>query len=184
MSIEAILRLTNLFPYHFKTEIKMEFKKPTSGRVDFTFLHTPIVVSLVLSIILAACSPTQKESMKDDSVKSSILDGTWVPIKQELGGKLLPKTIYAKQKLILNDSTYTFSAESIDKGIVKHRDDKMDIYGKEGVNAGKHFTAIYKYDNEQLTICYNLMGDSYPEGFETKSKPTLFLSVFTKEMTK
>ncbi len=60
----------------------------------------------------------------------------------------------------------------------------MDIYGKEGVNAGKHFTAIYKYDNEQLTICYNLSGDSYPKTFETKSKSRLFLSVFKKGLTK
>ena len=84
----------------------------------------------------------------------------------------------------MSDSTYTFSAESIDKGVVKYRDDKMDIYGKEGVNAGKHFTAIYKYENDQLTICYNLKGDSYPEAFETKSKPLLFLSVFKKELIK
>ena len=60
----------------------------------------------------------------------------------------------------------------------------MDIYGKEGVNTGKHFTAIYKYENDQMTVCYNLVGDSYPETFETKSKPTLFLSVFKREGTK
>ena len=60
----------------------------------------------------------------------------------------------------------------------------MDIYGKQGVNAGKHFTAIYKLENELLTICYNLRGDSYPAAFETKGKPTLFLSVFKKEVPK
>ena len=97
-------------------------------------------------------------------------------------GKELPKVVYEKQKLVIVDSNYVFSAESVDKGVVKYRDgDKMDIYGKEGVNTGKHFTAIYKFENEQLTICYNLAGDSYPDGFETKSKPTLFLSVFTKQ---
>ena len=60
----------------------------------------------------------------------------------------------------------------------------MDIYGKEGINAGKHFTAIYKYQNNQLTICYNLKGDSYPTAFETSAGPTLFLSVFQKEVSK
>jgi hypothetical protein len=88
---------------------------------------------------------------------------------------------FAKQKLIISDSNYTVMAESVDKGVVHYKDDKMDIYGKEGVNAGKHFTAIYKYENNQLTICYNLSGDSYPQAFETKSKPTLFLSIFKKE---
>ena len=57
----------------------------------------------------------------------------------------------------------------------------MDIYGEEGVNAGRHFTAIYKYENEELYICYNLKGDSCPGTFETKDKPLFFLSVFKKE---
>lgn len=111
-------------------------------------------------------------------------NGTWIPIKQEMGGTLLSNSAFENQKLIINDSSYTVIAESVDKGIVKYKDNKMDIYGKDGANADKHFTAICKYDNEQLTICYNLSGDSYPEAFETKSKPTLFLSVFRREIVK
>jgi uncharacterized protein (TIGR03067 family) len=123
-------------------------------------------------------------SSKNVTMKSGKLNGTWVPIKQELGGKSLPNSVFEKQKLIIADSTYTFIAESIDKGVVKYRDDKMDIYGTEGVNAGKHFTAIYKFENEQLTVCYNLSGDSYPETFDTQGKPMYFLSVFKKELMK
>ncbi len=122
--------------------------------------------------------------MRNATMKSSTLEGTWVPIKEEMGGRLLPKAAFENQRLTLSDSTYIFVAESVDKGVVKYRDDKMDIYGREGVNTGKHFTAIYRYDDEQLTICYNLSGDSYPEAFETKSKRSLLLSVFKKEMTK
>ena len=76
------------------------------------------------------------------------------------------------------------TAESVDKGILKYKGGQMDIYGKEGVNAGKHFTAIYKMENERLTICYNLKGDVYPSNFETKSAPTFFLSVFKKNNLK
>ena len=112
---------------------------------------------------------------------TSKLDGTWVPVKQELAGKELPKAVYEKEKLVMTDSNYILTAESVDKGIVRYGDDKMDIYGKEGVNTGKHFTAIYKFENDQLTVCYNLAGDSYPDAFETKSKPTLFLSIFTRQ---
>jgi uncharacterized protein (TIGR03067 family) len=120
--------------------------------------------------------------LKKTTGQDNKLNGTWIPVKQEIGGKELPKAVYEKQKLVIVDSNYILSAESVDKGVVKYGDgDKMDIYGKEGVNTGKHFTAIYKFENEQLTICYNLAGDSYPDGFETKSKPTLFLSVFTKQ---
>lgn len=108
------------------------------------------------------------------------LNGTWVPLRQEFGGNALPGTVFEKQKLIINDTTYTLIAESIDKGILQFRENKMDIFGKEGVNTGKHFTAIYKYENDELTICYNLKGDNYPVNFETKSRPLLFLSVFKK----
>jgi len=121
-------------------------------------------------------------SLTNAAAQTSKTDGTWIPIKQEIGGKELPKAAFEKQKLVMNDSNYTFTAESVDKGVVKYEaGGKMDIYGKEGVNAEKHFTAIYKFENDQLTICYNLTGDSYPEAFETKSKPTLFLSMFTKQ---
>lgn len=104
-----------------------------------------------------------------------------VPIQQEMAGKQWPPAAFEKQKLIVGNNAYTLIAESVDKGDVTYSGGKMDIYGKEGVNAGKHFTAIYKYEKERLTICYNLSGDTYPEAFETKSKPTLFLSVFKNE---
>ncbi len=112
------------------------------------------------------------------------LNGTWLPVKQEIGGKLLPGAAFETQKLIINDSTYIVVAESVDKGLIRYTENKMDIYGKDGINAGKHFKAIYKFENEQLTICYNLAGNNYPEAFETKSKPYLFISVFKKEIPK
>jgi uncharacterized protein (TIGR03067 family) len=108
------------------------------------------------------------------------LDGTWIPVKLEIDGAPLPPATFEKQKLTLSDSNYIFVAESVDKGIAKYSDGKMDLYGRDGVNAGKHFTAIYKMESEQLVVCYNLAGDSYPENFETKGKPTFFLAVFKK----
>jgi len=112
------------------------------------------------------------------------LNGYWKPIKQEIGGRDLPANVFAKQELIINDSVYTVIAESTDKGIVRYNGNKMDIYGKEGVNANKHFTAIFMCENQQLTICYNLKGDSYPETYDTNGKPLYFLSVFKKEALK
>ena len=94
----------------------------------------------------------------------------------------MPTSALENQTLILNGSTYTFIAESVDEGDIKYNDGKMDIWGREGVNTGKHFMAIYKLENGQLTICYNLTGDSYPEKYETKGKPMYFLSEFKKEL--
>ena len=135
--------------------------------------------TIFISLLVLSLSYT---GLKKAVTQTNNLNGTWIPVKQETAGKELPKAVYEKQKLVISDSNYTFTAESVDKGIVRYgKGDKMDIYGKEGVNTGRHFAAIYKFENEQLTICYNLVGDSYPEAFETKSKPTLFLSVFKKQ---
>lgn len=95
-------------------------------------------------------------------------------------GSLLPDSAFKTQKLIINDSSYTLVAESVDKGIVRYKNNKMDIYGKDGVNAGKHFTAIYKYDNEQLTICYNLLGIAIQNHLRLKAN-RLFSFQFSKE---
>lgn len=128
-----------------------------------------------LSFIGLFCTGPKKTIMTTNP-----LYGTWIPVKQEIGGMALPAPAFAKQKLEISDSTYTMTAESVDKGTVTFSGNKMDIYGKEGVNSGKHFTAIYKYENEELTICYNLAGNSYPESFETKGKPMYFMAVFKK----
>jgi uncharacterized protein (TIGR03067 family) len=133
------------------------------------------IIFICLLILAVSCATT-----KNNIVNTNSLNGTWKPIKQEMGGRGLPNVVFEKQQLIISDSNYTLVAESIDKGIVKYQADKMDIYGKEGVNTGKHFTAIYKYENGQLTICYNLVGSNYPEAFDTKGKPMYFLSVFNK----
>ena len=133
---------------------------------------------ITLIFLLAGLHTT---SIKTTNIShSNPINGTWIPILQELGGQALPKTAFEKQKLILTDSTYTVIAESVDKGVVKYSGNKVDIYGKDGVNAGKHFSAIFKYENGQLTLCYNLQGNSYPETFDTKGKPFFFTSVFKK----
>jgi len=131
-----------------------------------------------LTILLLVCFSIGCSVFKKH--KSDSLNGTWVPIKQEMGGTAFPAAVLEKQKLIINDSNYTVMAESVDKGVLRFNGDKIDIYGKDGVNAGKHFTAIYKYENDMLTICYNLTGDGYPEAFDTKGKPMYFLSEFKR----
>ncbi len=109
------------------------------------------------------------------------LNGTWIPVKEEIGGMPLPAPAFASQKLEIGDSTYTMTAESMDKGTVTYNGNKMDIYGKEGVNTGKHFMAIFKLENDELTICYNLAGTGYPESFDTKGKPMFFMASFRKQ---
>jgi len=141
-----------------------------------------VIILIAFCLVCFNCNTTKKAANA-----SNKLNGTWIPVKEEIGGTSLPATAFATQKLIIMDTTYTFTAESVDKGVLKYDHEKMDIYGKEGVNAGKHFTAIYKFmpdsanKGEQLAICYNLTGNGYPETFDTKGQRTFFLSVFRKE---
>jgi uncharacterized protein (TIGR03067 family) len=138
-----------------------------------------LLTILLLICIVAGCTNT-----KIAGSHTGKLNGTWIPVKQEMGGKQLPAIVFEKQRLMISDTTYTFTAESVDKGTVKYDGTKMDIYGREGVNAGKRFNTIYKYDKGMLIICYNLMGTGYPETFETKDKTGFFLSVFKREKKK
>lgn len=109
---------------------------------------------------------------------SKELDGLWQPIKEQVAGSDLNSAGFEKDRLSTNDTVYSYTNQ--DKGAVYYKDGKMDIYGREGINAGKHFMAIYKLDKDQLTVCYNLAGDGYPTAFESASKPTLFLAVFQR----
>lgn len=109
------------------------------------------------------------------------LNGKWVPIEQEIAGNAIPEAAFATQQLIIEDSLYTLTAESVDKGVIRINENKMDIYGRDGVNQGKHFTALFKLEQAQLTICYNLKGDAYPETFSTEGQPAYFKCVFKKE---
>jgi uncharacterized protein (TIGR03067 family) len=123
------------------------------------------------------CATTKK-------ISNNTISGTWTPIRGEIGGKEVPLVDLEKTKVILTDSSYTRIDEGIHKsfgkGILKYGNNKMDMYEKEGDLAGKHVAAIYKFENEQLTICYDL-SDIYPTAFETKSKPELRLIVFKKQ---
>jgi uncharacterized protein (TIGR03067 family) len=129
-----------------------------------------------LFVLCLVCSSTI-----DVTAQTNKLNGSWIPVKLEINGNALPPETFEKQKLIINDTAYTFIAESVDKGVISYKEGKMDIYGKDGVNAGRHITTIYKFENDQLVICYNLAGDKYPESYETKGKPTYFLATFKKE---
>ena len=139
-------------------------------------MRNSILLFVIICIISCAGS-------KNSTGNGHQLNGGWVAVFQEFGGNPLPATAYDNQKLIISDSNFTVIAESVDKGTVKVSSNQLDIFGKEGVNKGKHFTAIFKLENNELTICYNLKGTEYPAEFNTKGKPLYFLSRFKKEQS-
>lgn len=112
------------------------------------------------------------------------LNGSWIPVKQEFAGKAFPESAFKSYKLVMQDSIYTYGSANTDMGSLYYEQGKMDIYGRAGVNQGKHFMALYKREKDTMTICYNLKGDSYPTDFATIGKPMHFLSVYKLDTTK
>ena len=129
-----------------------------------------------LALIILSCSST-KESVSNPGD----LNGGWLPVKQEIGGKELPQSSFENQRLAIVEKSFLFIAESADEGTLTYGNGKMDIYVEVGVNAGRHFKAIYKLEDNFLTICYDLKGEDYPESFDTSVNPNLFLTTFRKE---
>jgi uncharacterized protein (TIGR03067 family) len=133
------------------------------------------LIYLFLIVSGAGCS-----SIHRSGERKNPFNGTWIPVSQELGGNALPETAFTNQKLLIRDSSYVYLAEGGDSGIVHYGENRMDIFSHAGVNAGKHFKAIYRYENGLWAICYNLSGENYPESFDTGTNPSYFLSVFKK----
>lgn len=137
------------------------------------------ITLLIIALFCWACASTP---IPRNSTKK--LGGKWNPVKQELGGNTIAKKIFNKEILSIKDTSYVISVEGDVEGV--HQDEgsifidknKIDFYGKVGKNKGKHFTAIFKIEKNQLIICYNLGGIGFPESFETKGKPLYFKSVY------
>lgn len=134
---------------------------------------------LLVSVLLFACA---SNTIPRNATKK--LTGTWVPVKQELGGNNIARQYFNKQELSIRDTTYVITAENDieglqqDEGSIYINKNKIDFYGKRGKNKGKHFTAIFKIEKNQLIICYNLAGIGFPESFETIGKPLYFKSTY------
>ena len=124
--------------------------------------------------------------LSDDARKGeSKVDGTWLASKAELGGKPMPKKAIANLKLTLEEGEYEVVAESTDRGTVTYdrsaTPKTMDIKGTEGPNKGKTILAIYKLEDDKLTICYDLSGMSRPSEFKTSPKTKLFLVTYERQ---
>lgn len=141
------------------------------------FLKSIIVLFIVAQCILMSACTLIKKTEKFNPA----LNGTWVPTSQSLGDYQLPKSFYERQQLIIDNDKYTVYAENIDKGEMKFKGNKIKIHSTDGANKGKRFTAIYKLENDQLTICYNLSGKNFPTEFSSAKHPQYFLSVFKRK---
>ena len=134
-------------------------------------------LSLIFPFLFLICFTVKAQQ----NTPVNALNGTWVPVHQENGGIPMPKVTYAKQKLIIRDSSYTVIGENADGGKLKLLDNQMDWYSDEGVHMGKHYPGIYKLENDQLIICIDRAGKTQPELLNSQWDAHYFLSVYSRE---
>jgi len=115
-----------------------------------------------------------------------MIDGTWLPVEAELGGRRFPGESLKTMQLILADGKYTAKVGDVtDKGTFKldpaARPQAIDVTGAEGPNKGKTFLAIYELTGDSLRICYDLEGKSRPTEFKTQRNTERFLVTYKRE---
>src|SRR2546428_6161221 len=101
------------------------------------------------------------------------IQGTWVPVEAELAGIGMLDEKLDSTILTIRDDFYTVSVSGMsDKGKIDINDQAspmaMDITGTEGPNADKMIRAIFKFEKDNLVICYNLNGGVRPSEFSTQ----------------
>lgn len=108
------------------------------------------------------------------------LTGKWKIMTAELGGKQLPAKSFAKMVLELDQTSYQLiEGKVIDSGLVevdeKSVPPSMTITGVFGPNKGKAYHCIFRFEAEDLIMCYNLGGDGPPKEFVTTDHPLFYL---------
>ena len=57
----------------------------------------------------------------------------------------------------------------------------LDLVGREGPNAGRHFRAIVEIDGDLLTVCYDLDGGERPSSTEPQDDLLLLTITYARE---
>jgi uncharacterized protein (TIGR03067 family) len=122
----------------------------------------------------------------DDSADIKALQGTWLPVKAELGGKPMSAEILKTIVLKLNKDNYeTTVAGEPDNGTwiidASTKPKGMTVNGVIGPNAGRTFPCIYEIEGDTLRICYDLSGARRPTEFKTEAGTKLYLVTYNRK---
>ena len=146
-----------------------------------------LVMSIVTSCLLvgpAAESSSRAQAPVQDDAKA--VQGTWVPVKAEMAGQVMPEAVLKTIVLKLDQGKYEVTVGGkIDKGTCTQdpttKPKRLSIQGTDGPNAGKTFLCIYEIDGETFRVCYDLSGMKHPEDFATAKGTSLYLVTYTRK---
>jgi uncharacterized protein (TIGR03067 family) len=123
----------------------------------------------------------------DDSADVKVLQGSWVPVKAELGAQPMPGEVLKKITLTLTNQNYevTITGEQPDSGTwsidTSSKPKGMTIVGTKGPNAGKTFPCIYDIKGNTFRVCYDLSGTKQPTEFKTATGTKLYLVTYDRK---
>ncbi len=137
-------------------------------------------------MVLALLIPIPLSAEGSGANDNDAIQGTWLPLTAELGGKTFPDEVRKTIKLTVEDDKYTVTVgQAVDQGTVKlnpaAKPKELDITGTEGTNKGRTILAIYELEGNTLRICYALSGAGRPTEFKTREGSQLFLVTYKRE---
>jgi uncharacterized protein (TIGR03067 family) len=113
------------------------------------------------------------------------IEGTWIVVAAELGGRKLPDEGLKETRLVLADGRYTYLTDQGTYKLVPAEGAEapmaMDIIGTNGPNQGKTLLAIYELAGDTLRICYDLEGKQRPREFATRAGTRQFLATYKRQ---
>jgi uncharacterized protein (TIGR03067 family) len=140
-----------------------------------------LCIGFVLAVSLTIWAAGEAEDAK-------ALQGTWIPVKAELGGQPMSEVILKTITLKLSKNEYEVTVEGApetDNGTwtldLATKPKGMKIVGVKGPNAGKIFPAIYEIRADTLRVCYDLSGGKRPTEFKTTAGTQLYLVTYNRK---
>ena len=138
---------------------------------------------LYLGLTVAASLTSFAADPPDDA---KAVQGTWTPVKADLGGQPMAEAVLKSISLKLDNRNYeVFVGDKPDKGTYTldstSKPKSMTITGTEGPNHGKTFPAIYELKGDTLRICYDLSGAKRPTEFKSIAGTKLYLVTYNRK---
>lgn len=120
-----------------------------------------------------------------DTTDAKAVQGTWIPVKADLGGHPMPDAVLKMITLKMDKGEYVVMAESADKGTytldATTQPKSITVTGTNGPNLGKTFPAIYELKGDTLRICYDLSGVKRPSTFASAPGTKLYLVTYQRK---
>ncbi len=118
------------------------------------------------------------------------LDGTWVPVAADVAGKPLYVGELRVKYFVLDSGGYSIIDRTnrvVDSGSYRVNDAAqpatLDIVGRDGPAAGRTLLAIYRLDENSLTVCYDLDGDERPATMQPRQDQLLLSITYARAST-